>query len=147
MHSFVLSFFQQCVDPSVVSFHCPQRSKMSVHCCNKPWYTCNCFQEEHPIQPVFLCQNIFLPREHLFVSTHVIETESQRLNEGISKFISDICRVKMCDIDLFNFLLCPNRVRHCPFSCFKYLLLEFSFLTFFLRCQLERASKVHPRHL
>jgi len=93
VHSFVFSFFQQCVDPTVVSFHCSQRSKMSVHRCNKPRHTCNGFQEEHPIQPVFLRQDIFLPREHFFVPTHVIETESQRLNEGISKFISNVCRV------------------------------------------------------
>lgn len=143
MHSFVLSFFKQCVDPTIVSFHCSQWSKMSVHGCNKSWHSCNCFQEEHSIQPVFLSENILLPRENLSVSTHNIKAESQGLNESISEVISKVSWVKMSDINLFDFLFCPDRMRHCPFFCFENFFLCFDFLILLFRSEFEVSKALH----
>jgi len=118
MHSFVLSFFEQRVDPTIVSLHRSQGPKMSVHGCNKPWHTCNGFQEEHPIQPVFLSDNIFLPREYFFVSTHDIKTKSQGLDKEICELISNISRLQVGDVYFFNFIFIPDRMWHCAFMMF-----------------------------
>ena len=143
MHSFVFSFFEQRVDPTIVSLHRSQGPKMSVHGCNKPWHTCNGFQEEHPIQPVFLSDNILLPREHLSVSAHNIKAESQRLNEGISEVISEVSWTEMSDLNLFDFLFCPDRVRHCPFFRFENFFLCFDFFLLLFRSDLEVSEVLH----
>ena len=131
------------MDPTIVSLHRSQGPKMSVHGCNKPWHTCNGFQEEHPIQPVFLSDNILLPREHLSVSAHNIKAESQRLNEGISEVISEVSWTEMSDLNLFDFLFCPDRVRHCPFFRFENFFLCFDFFVLLFRSVLEVSKVLH----
>jgi len=91
---------------------------MSVHGCNKPWYTCNGFQEEHPIQPVFLSNNILLPREYLFVPTHDIKAKTQGLDKEICELISNVCRMQVGDIYFFDFIFVPNGMWHCAFVMF-----------------------------
>ena len=106
MHSFVLSFLKEVVDPAVVAFKCPQTAQMTMHPTNHSWDASHCLQEDSSVHPVSLVHFLgVIPRNQ-------VKPTSRRLDRPVGKFVFDSSRFSVCELNILDIFKLVDRMGH-----------------------------------
>mmetsp|Transcript_38548 Transcript_38548/g.90572 ORF Transcript_38548/g.90572 Transcript_38548/m.90572 type:complete len:329 (+) Transcript_38548:274-1260(+) len=106
VHTFVLGFLQQSVNPSVISLQRAQRPEVTKHCGKEARYTCHTLQNDQP--------SLHSPDRgiHRLEASHPVETAVQTPHGGVHNPIPFRHRPVLPEIleALLDFLLAPDVV-------------------------------------
>ena len=124
MHSLVVAFLEQRLNPTVVTLHSSHAVQMSEHAGNHTRHTGNTLEEDVPGEVLLLCHAVLAScLDRIFFCQHLrfivsvaagkIKSPPQDADSGQGNFVSPITRLAMVYLDTLHLIFCIQRMLPC----------------------------------